>query len=128
MTAATLQRLALVALAGAVGTLCRYGVGQLCAGRQWNLVWGTFFVNMLGAFLFGLIVGLWDTRHGLSPEVKIILLGGFMGAFTTFSTLANETSTYLGNGRWAAAVFYMTLTAAVGTSLALGGEWLGRNV
>lgn len=127
MSAPLLQRLLLIALAGAVGTLCRYGVASLCEARQWNPVWGTFFVNMLGAFLFGLIVGLW-TRHGLNQEARLVLLAGFMGGFTTFSTLAGETGGLLTKGHWAAAVFYITLTAAVGTTLAIGGEWIGKSI
>lgn len=98
------QKVTLIAGAGAVGTLCRYGlagfVQKLCGV---GFPWGTVTVNALGCFLFGLIWALADERLVISGEARFIVLTGFMGAFTTFSTYAYETSELLRDSEWALA-------------------------
>jgi CrcB protein len=82
-----------LAVAGAAGTLARFALGaavQRLAGGPFP--WGTLCVNLLGCLLFGLVVGLWEARATLDSELKLILLAGFMGAFTTFSTLAFDSA------------------------------------
>ena len=76
-----------IALAGALGTLARYGTGVVSvAAFGTSYPYGTFFVNVLGSFLFGLVAGF----PRLSVEWQIILLTGFLGGFTTFSAFAFE--------------------------------------
>ena len=87
-----LEKIAYIALAGAAGTLARYGVGVLFQRMNTEGVigmpWGTFFANMVGALLFGLIWAMSEERGWVSGNVRVIVLVGFMGAFTTFSTFA----------------------------------------
>ncbi len=81
-----LNNILLVALGGALGSVIRY----LLSG--WNtpsFPLGTFFVNILGSLLIGCLVG-WVNKGVLSPEMKLLLVTGFCGGFTTFSTFANE--------------------------------------
>ena len=88
-----------LALAGALGTLARYGVGVASvAAFGASYPYGTFFVNMFGSFLFGLLAGL----PRLSAEWQIILLTGFVGGFTTFSAFAFENHQLLGQHRYIA--------------------------
>jgi CrcB protein len=95
------QRLMWIALAGAVGTLSRYWlsglVQRLCGVR---FPWGTLAVNALGCFLFGIVWALAEERLVISGETRLILLTGFMGAFTTFSTFAFETGAFLRDSEW----------------------------
>ena len=77
----TLSNMGLLALAGAMGTLARYGASEL-ANRL-----ATFTVNVVGSFLFGFIWHLAAVRLLIPDHVRIILLVGFMGSFTTFSSL-----------------------------------------
>lgn len=95
------SRLAWIALAGAVGTLCRYWVSGLvqAAGGD-RFPWGTLAVNVAGCFLFGLISGLAEDRLLISNQTRFILATGFLGAFTTFSTFAYETTAYLRDSQW----------------------------
>ncbi len=89
----TLQRLAWLALAGAAGTIARYLLQALAVqilGKQFP--WGTLIVNVVGCFLFGIVWTLEQEHELISPETRVILLVGFMGAFTTFSTFAFETA------------------------------------
>src|SRR5215213_724666 len=90
------QRLLLIAIAGAAGTLCRFGTYQLVdrlVPLKLSLVWhvGTLVVNVLGCFVFGLLVE-WIAHH-TAPESnwRLILLTGFLGAYTTYSTFAFDT-------------------------------------
>jgi CrcB protein len=90
------QRLILLAVAGAVGTLARYGLAAAIARWQplATFPWGTLAVNAVGCFLFGLVWSLAEERMMISSTTRLVLLAGFMAAFTTFSSFAFET-TYL---------------------------------
>jgi CrcB protein len=88
-----------LALAGALGTVARYGVGIVSATAFGTAYpFGTFFVNVFGSFLFGLLAGL----PRLSSEWQIIVLTGFLGGFTTFSAFAFENYQLLGQHRYIA--------------------------
>ena len=81
-----------IALAGAFGTLARYSLSATV--HRWfgsAFPWATATVNILGCFLFGLIWAVAVERSAISPEFRTVLLVGFMGAFTTFSTFISET-------------------------------------
>ncbi len=96
-----MQKILLIGLAGACGALVRYGLGgmvQRYSGATFP--WGTLVVNILGSFLFGFIWSLAEQRLVISPETRIIILSGFLGAFTTFSSFMFETSSLMGEGQW----------------------------
>jgi CrcB protein len=81
-----------IAIAGAVGALARYGVDGLISRRQTGAFpWGTFAVNITGSFALGLVFTLATERWGLAPWLRSALTIGFLGAYTTFSTLTLET-------------------------------------
>lgn len=88
--------LALLALAGATGALARYAV--YCAfigGERGAMPWATIVVNCAGSFLFGVVIVLADEADLLPPRARVVLLAGFLGAFTTFSTFAFENAELL---------------------------------
>jgi len=88
-----------LAVAGACGTLARYGLaGLVQRGQHIGSPWGTLTVNVLGCFLFGLIWTLTQQRFLVSPETRAILLVGFLGSFTTFSAFLFETDQMLEQG------------------------------
>jgi fluoride exporter len=96
-----MQKLLWIGLAGALGTTARYllgGMVQRLGGAAFP--WGTLVVNMLGSFLFGVIWSLAEGRLLISVETRIIILAGFMGAFTTFSTFMFETGALLREAQW----------------------------
>jgi CrcB protein len=81
------MRLLLLALAGSLGTLARYGVSLLAQGfvQTTGFPLGTFAVNVLGSFLLGFVAHLAISRIAVA-DFRLIVGVGFMGAFTTFST------------------------------------------
>lgn len=109
------QRMMLIALAGALGTTARYGLGgfvQKLAGGDWP--WGTLAVNVLGCFMFGLVWALADERRLIGEDARVIVLGGFMGAFTTFSTFIFDTGGFVREAQWALATGNILAQTAVG--------------
>ena len=122
-----MQKLILIGLAGGAGALSRYalaGLAQRLAGP--GFPWGTFTVNMLGSLVFGLLWGLFENRIAISGETRIIILTGFMGAFTTFSTFTFETATLLEQGQHLSALGNMAGQCVLGLVLVFGGIALGR--
>lgn len=86
------SKLLWIAFAGACGTLARYGLAATI--HRWcgsGFPWATGAINILGCFLFGLIWAVAVEHSAISPEFRTVLLVGFMGAFTTFSTFISET-------------------------------------
>jgi fluoride exporter len=122
-----LQKVFWLALAGALGTLARYGLGGFVQ-RNANLSfpWGTMAVNMSGCFLFGLVWALAERRVAISGETRAILLIGFMGAFTTFSTFMFETGEFLRDGEWTYAVANLLGQNVFGIVFLFIGLALGR--
>ena len=88
----TLDKWLLVMLGGSRGAASRYGVSLLTArlfGPQFP--YGTMVVNLAGCFLIGLLFALADRSRLLTPDVRLLLITGYLGALTTFSTFSLET-------------------------------------
>jgi fluoride exporter len=120
-------KLLCIALAGAVGTLCRYGLGGLMqelAGKSFP--WGTLTVNLLGCLAFGLVWSLSEGRWTISGEMRAIILVGFMGGFTTFSSYMYEFADQLRDAQWRAATGYFALHNLGGWAAMIAGLLIGR--
>ena len=92
-----LLSIALLALFGGLGTLVRFGLGRLLGHFNCPLPWSTACVNILGCLGFGIAAALF--ARNLSPELKLAVITGFFGAFTTFSTYIFEIEQLLASGR-----------------------------
>lgn len=123
------QKVLLLAFAGACGTVSRFAICELASKtRVAHLPLGTFTVNILGSFLFGLIYVLAQRKISVSSEMRLILLVGFMGAFTTFSTFAFETARMLKSSQWLLACGNVLGQTLLGIA-ALGlGALVGRSI
>jgi CrcB protein len=122
-----LQRVLLIAAAGALGTLARYGLGGMFQKVTINgLPAGTLLVNVVGCFLFGLIWTLADERMVIDPEARVVMLGGFMGAFTTFSTFIFETGGFVRESQWLLATGNVAVQTVVGLAFFFLGVVVGR--
>ncbi len=114
-----------VAVGGATGAWCRYMVGKWIAERLSEpLPVATAAVNLLGAFLFGCLWALLEARP--HEGLKLLLLSGFLGAFTTFSTFAFESVRLVEQGRGAVALVSLLGQNILGTLLVYCGLRLGE--
>ncbi len=123
------MKILLIALLGALGTLARYYLGgyiQKASGG--GFPWGTFAVNMAGSFLFGFIWTLAEEKFVISAETRAVVLIGFMGAFTTFSTFTFETGALIRDAQWALAFGNIALQSFCGLALLFLGLAAGRAV
>ncbi len=116
-----------IAAAGALGALSRYAVGglvQRASGGSFPL--GTLAVNLIGCLIFGVVAGALENRIGLAPQLRLAVLTGFLGAFTTFSTFAFESAALLQQGQIAATLLNVAVQIVAGLGLVVAGLALGR--
>jgi CrcB protein len=106
-----MMRVLLIGLAGALGTLSRYGVG-LWAGKALgtNFPYGTLIVNVVGCFLIALVAELAISTTLVPPTLRLTLTTGFMGGLTTYSSFNYETTNLLRERAWASALSNVALT------------------
>lgn len=124
-----IHKLAWLALAGALGTLARYGLaGFVHRINGSSFPWGTVVVNLTGCFLAGLLWTLFENRWPVSGETRTLVLVGFMGAFTTFSALILETSELLRSAEWMYAAGNVAMQNGLGFVALFAGVALGRIV
>ncbi len=122
-----MQKLLLIAVAGGLGALSRYGLSGLV--HRWtdpSFPWGTAIVNIVGCFLFGLLWVAMEERFAVSPQTRVIVLTGFMGAFTTFSTYMFETQQLLEDSQYLVAFGNLGLQNIVGLAAIILGLTLGK--
>ena len=114
-------------IGGAAGTIARY----LLAGFVYRLAgatfpYGTLVVNISGCFILGFLVSLADKKFILGPDARILLMIGFCGAFTTFSTLIFESDNLLRNGQAIRAFTNIFVSVILGLILFRVGSLLGE--
>ncbi|MDQ0893704.1 fluoride efflux transporter CrcB [Agromyces ramosus] len=104
---------------GALGALLRYGLSRAYPVRPGHLPGGILIVNVLGSGLAGALIALAE-RAELSGDLRLVLVTGFCGGLTTFSTWSVETIELLLGGRWRAAILNVVVTLALGIAAAAG--------
>ncbi len=88
--------------------------------------WGTFVVNVTGAFALGFLFTVLTERFRLDPAYRSAITIGFLGAYTTFSTLAFETARLWEDGAWMLGAANALGSMAAGLVAVFCGMWLGR--
>lgn len=124
-----MYQILLVALGGALGSVCRYLVG-LGAMRLLGpaFPWGTLTVNVAGSFAIGLLAELIVARFGASVELRLLLITGFLGGFTTFSAFALDAVTLFERGASLAATSYLLVSIVASIAAAIAGIGLMRSL
>ena len=117
---------ALVALGGALGAMSRYAVDRSMSALMGPTALGTFVANISGSFLLGFLLAAASGRLGVSEEARIFLTVGFLGSYTTFSTLTVASVLLAGDGDWMHAVTNIAGSVVVGVAAALAGIMVGR--
>ncbi|MDD4955886.1 MAG: fluoride efflux transporter CrcB [Candidatus Omnitrophica bacterium] len=108
-------KLALLAVGGITGTISRYALAGFVYGVFGaRFPYGTLIVNVLGCFIIGFLAAMTEEKFLLSPNLRILLMVGFCGAFTTFSTFILETSNLIRDGETLRAFINILLSVSVG--------------
>lgn len=110
---------------GFIGTCGRYLIGRWCSWMfNGSFPLGTFMVNIIGCFPFGLLFGLLERHDVATPHANVLLITGFCGGFTTFSSFANDMFDLGGSGHWPSLALYLSASVVCGVALV----WLGRAI
>jgi CrcB protein len=116
-----------IGIAGALGALARYGVGGLILGRNARAFpWETFVVNVTGSFVLGFAFTVMTEQLTTAPWLRTAITVGFVGAYTTFSTLSFETYRLVEDGALALAAANVLGSAAAGLVAVYVGVVAGR--
>ena len=116
-----MKDLLFVFLGGGAGSILRYMMSRWL--NTSFLPWGTLAVNIIGCFLVSLF-GTWIARQSLPTDLRLLMVVGLCGGFTTFSTFGNETMTMLRNGHLLLSFIYIFLSVAAGIAAAYIGAKL----
>lgn len=104
-----------VAIGSAIGGTARYGLTRFALGTSGTFPWGTLAVNVIGCFIMGLIgtLAVASGRLGMPEGLRLFLVVGICGGFTTFSSFSLDTFAMARSGEWFKAAANITLSVAI---------------
>jgi fluoride exporter len=115
-----------VVIGGGIGALSRYFTSQFVNNLyNKNFSLGTVFVNCIGALLIGFLINIFD-MFALNPRWKLLIITGFLGGYTTFSTYSLETVYYFLNGNIKYGILNILLNNVLCILFVLLGIWLNK--
>jgi len=121
-----MKQFLLVFLGGGLGSMLRFAISKLFNGYFQHFFLGTFLVNIIGCLLIGIILGFSLKENLLSQNQTLLLVSGFCGGFTTFSTFAFENHSLLRDAGLLHFSVYTIASIAVGILAVALGLWLAR--
>lgn len=105
----------IVFFGGGIGSVFRYLTSVFTQKYiQHSFPWATFFVNVVGCLIVGILAGLVAKQQLTSPDLKLLFITGFCGGFTTFSAFALENVKLFQNGNSLLALLYIALSVILG--------------
>jgi CrcB protein len=115
-----------IGLGGVLGAISRYLLSSYVqeASKSFNFPYGTLAVNVLGCAAIGVLSYLFEVKGAFSPELRVFLTTGILGAFTTFSSFSLETIALLRAQQFGLALANL----AANNGLGLAAVWLGRSL
>jgi CrcB protein len=124
-----MMNIVIIGIGGALGAVSRYAVA-LWIGQRWGRSFplGTLMINVSGSFLIGLFMTLMSERFTENPQWRLLLVVGFLGAYTTFSTFEYETGALLKDGEWAFAMLNIVLSVVIGFIALKLGEIIAKTI
>ena len=124
-----MQRVLFVLIGGATGTGLRFGLSTLINSllKQPSFPYATFMINLTGSFAIGLLAQWFYAKEVVSPDLRIAILTGVLGGYTTFSSFSFETFGLLRDGKISAAVIYAVGSVLLGLLATWGGIRLAQN-
>ncbi|MFB9953226.1 fluoride efflux transporter CrcB [Rhizobium puerariae] len=122
-----MNNMLLVAIGGATGSVCRYLVG-VWALRHFGSAfpWGTLIVNVTGSFAIGFLAELIVRRFDASPEMRLFMITGILGGYTTFSAFSLDIVSLFERGATVPGATYVVASVAISLGAVFAGLALGR--
>jgi CrcB protein len=124
----TMNHILLVAVGGALGSVARYLTGL--AALRWfgpGYPWGTLLVNVVGGLVIGIFAELIARRFDGSQELRLFIITGILGGFTTFSAFSLEVSAMAERGDYAIAIGYILVSVIISVAAVFAGLALVRS-
>lgn len=122
-----MKQIMLVGLGGFIGSIGRYMISK------WNtnecfiaLPIGTLAVNILGSFIIGFLAGVPIKSEWMTADMRLLLMVGICGGFTTFSSFTNENMSLIQNGQYILAFAYTLMSIALGLAAVFIGHYLSN--
>ena len=117
----------IIGIGGFAGAVVRYALATWI-GQQWGRTFplGTFVINVSGSFLIGLLMTLLAEKFLVNPQWRLLLVVGFLGAYTTFSTFEYETGSLLKDSEIMLATLNVLLSVLLGFVALKTGEFIAR--
>jgi CrcB protein len=112
--------IAVALVAGALGAVVRYATSTLIGRSRSRLPWAVLLVNAVGSLVGGIVLGMVQSG-AIGSDARLVVLSGFAGGLTTFSTFSVETVQLSLAGRWRTAIGSILANLAVGIVLAVAG-------
>jgi CrcB protein len=115
----------IVAAGGAIGTVGRYGLGALMAPLSQSMPWGTIAINIVGSFVIGAFgtLTLAEGRHPAPESVRLFVMVGLCGGFTTFSSFSLQTFDLMRNGAPGRAALNVVVSVALCLAAVAAGHF-----
>ncbi|BCB96230.1 putative fluoride ion transporter CrcB [Dissulfurispira thermophila] len=119
----------IVGIGGFLGAISRYGLA-LWIGQKWgrSFPFGTFVINVSGSFFIGLLMYLFTEKFMVNPQWRLLLVVGFLGAYTTFSTFEYETGRLVKDGEWLIALMNVIFSVFAGFVALKIGELIAKSI
>ncbi|MBX3266116.1 MAG: fluoride efflux transporter CrcB [Acidobacteria bacterium] len=125
----TATKMLFIGAGGALGAVARYLINiSPLAGLFEKFPFPTFFINVSGSFLIGFFLILLTDKWEVSDHLRMAIIVGFLGAFTTFSTFEMEIYGLIKERQLVTAFLYLFLSVAIGFIGLVGGIFLGRRI
>lgn len=121
-----MERILLVGCGGFLGAVLRYLVSMGTQRLLGTPLYGSLVVNVVGCLLIGFLGGWAEARQYLGPQLRLFLIVGLLGGFTTFSAVAYETAQILRTGQVPAALVHLGLQMLLGIPAVFVGYWAAR--
>jgi fluoride exporter len=119
----------IIALGGAIGSMLRFWAGGYVSGRLGTrFPYGTFVINVTASFLIGFIMTVLAERTHLNPSWRYLLVIGFLGGYSTFSSFEYETFRVFEDGEFLIAAMNIALSVGVGFLAVWIGAVTGRTI
>jgi len=118
----------LIASGGALGAMSRYGINLISISKLNSNLLGTFFVNISGSLILGIIIGILDNKSDESTSFRLFAIIGFLGSYTTFSTLTVTSAKLFFTDEIMKSLINIVLSILIGVIAAGVGIIIGKNI